>query len=78
MELGFHLTEKGNVLSIDNFNTASASCRSEAGFSQTIIDKEARDVIRDLFPNIPDDDTDQIIKTAFQKVYTDCFILPTV
>ncbi|QKX56456.1 uncharacterized protein TRUGW13939_03561 [Talaromyces rugulosus] len=67
MELGFHLTEKGNVLSIDNFNTASASCRSEAEFSQTIIDKEARDVIRDLFPNIPDDDTDQIIKTAFQK-----------
>lgn len=68
MEMGFHLTEKGNVLSIDNFNTASACGRSEADVSQTIIDKEARDVIRDLFPNIPYGDTDQIIKTAFQKV----------
>lgn len=66
-ELGFHVTEKGNVLSMDNFNTASASGRSGAESSQTVIDKEARDVIRDLFPNIPDDDMGQIIKTAFQK-----------
>ncbi|KAE8136152.1 hypothetical protein BDV38DRAFT_272218 [Aspergillus pseudotamarii] len=35
--------------------------------SQTTINTEARDVLKDLFPNIPDNDLNQIIKTAFQK-----------
>ncbi|GFF49781.1 LOW QUALITY PROTEIN: hypothetical protein IFM46972_08886 [Aspergillus udagawae] len=35
--------------------------------SQITINTEARDVLRDLFPNIPDNDLNQIIKTAFQK-----------
>lgn len=34
---------------------------------QITINTEARDAIRDLFPNIPDNDLHQIIKTAFQK-----------
>ncbi|CRG85597.1 hypothetical protein PISL3812_02642 [Talaromyces islandicus] len=48
-------------------HVSSTGGRPDAELSQAIIDKEARDVIRDLFPNIPDNDTDQIIKTAFQK-----------
>lgn len=34
---------------------------------QITINTEARDAIKDLFPNIPDNDLHQIIKTAFQK-----------
>lgn len=34
---------------------------------QITINTEARDTIKDLFPNIPDNDVNQIIKTAFQK-----------
>lgn len=34
---------------------------------QITINTEARDTIKDLFPNIPDNDLNQIIKTAFQK-----------
>jgi hypothetical protein len=34
---------------------------------QVTINTEARDTIKDLFPNIPDNDLNQIIKTAFQK-----------
>ncbi|KAH1855598.1 hypothetical protein KXV74_008788 [Aspergillus fumigatus] len=43
----------------------SKHANSEA--SQITINTEARDVLRDLFPNIPDNDLNQIIKTAFQK-----------
>lgn len=44
--------------------------RSRAGseISQVRLNTDARDAIRDLFPNIPDQDLNQIIKTAFQKV----------
>ena len=42
--------------------------RADSVVSQTTINTEARDAIRDLFPNIPDSDLNQIIKTAFQKV----------
>ena len=34
---------------------------------QKTVNTEARDAIKDLFPNIPDNDVHQIIKTAFQK-----------
>lgn len=40
----------------------------DTGRSQDKINVEARDTIKDLFPNIPKKDLDQIIKTAFQKV----------
>ena len=36
--------------------------------SQAIIDTQARDAIRDLFPNIPGKDLHEIIARAFQKV----------
>ncbi|KAH8693084.1 hypothetical protein BGW36DRAFT_33749 [Talaromyces proteolyticus] len=67
MELGVYLTENGTVLSIEQFNTNIANERNGTEISQVTINTEARDVIRDLFPNIPDDDVNQIIKTAFQK-----------
>ncbi|THC98232.1 hypothetical protein EYZ11_002314 [Aspergillus tanneri] len=41
--------------------------RSNSEVSQITINTEARDVLKDLFPNIPDNDLNQIIKTAFQK-----------
>ncbi|KAE8379463.1 hypothetical protein BDV26DRAFT_280321 [Aspergillus bertholletiae] len=41
--------------------------RTNSESSQTTINTEARDVLKDLFPNIPDNDLNQIIKTAFQK-----------
>ncbi|GIJ84130.1 hypothetical protein Asppvi_002966 [Aspergillus pseudoviridinutans] len=53
---------------LSQLNVAARESRhanSEA--SQITINTEARDVLRDLFPNIPDNDLNQIIKTAFQK-----------
>lgn len=41
---------------------------AESEVSQVTINTEARDAIKDLFPNIPQHDLYQIIKTAFQKV----------
>lgn len=42
--------------------------RAASEVSQVTINTDARDAMRDLFPNIPDHDLNQIIKTAFQKV----------
>jgi hypothetical protein len=42
--------------------------RAASEASQITINTDARDAMRDLFPNIPDKDLNQIIKTAFQKV----------
>ena len=42
--------------------------RADSVISQNTINMEARDAIKDLFPNIPERDLNQIIKTAFQKV----------
>lgn len=42
--------------------------RAESEVSQTTLNTEARDTIKDLFPNIPEKDLNQIISTAFQKV----------
>ena len=36
--------------------------------SQAVIDTQARETIRDLFPKIPSDDLHTIIGRAFQKV----------
>jgi hypothetical protein len=41
--------------------------RSDDMKDQITINTKARDAIKDLFPNIPDNDLHQIIKTAFQK-----------
>ncbi|CAI7642867.1 unnamed protein product [Penicillium manginii] len=40
---------------------------ADANKDQLTINTEARDAITDLFPNIPQNDLHQIIKTAFQK-----------
>ena len=37
--------------------------------SQAVIDTQAREAIKDLFPNIPQQDSHEIIGRAFQKVY---------
>lgn len=68
MELGLYISENGNVVPFEQFGTKSARTDGDADVPQITINTEARDVIRDLFPRIPDDDINQIIKTAFQKV----------
>jgi len=51
-----------------DIQTQSRRERAESEASQTTLNTEARDAIKDLFPNIPDKDLNQIISTAFQKV----------
>ncbi|KAF3393080.1 hypothetical protein DPV78_009378 [Talaromyces pinophilus] len=67
MELGLYISENGNVVPFEQFGTKSARTDGDVDVPQITINTEARDVIRDLFPRIPDDDINQIIKTAFQK-----------
>ena len=67
MDLGTHLTRNGNAMPFSVPVSRPSDAMEEV--SQVTINTEARDVIRDLFPNIPDDDINQIIKTSFQKVY---------
>lgn len=68
MELGLYISENGNVVPFEQFGTKSTTTDGDVDVPQITINTEARDVIRDLFPRIPDDDINQIIKTAFQKV----------
>ncbi|CAI7582699.1 unnamed protein product [Penicillium glandicola] len=67
-ELGFYLTSTGKTVPstfptdrIENLKQADSE------ISQITLNTEARDALKDLFPNIPDKDLNQIIKTAFQK-----------
>lgn len=71
---GIVLTSAGTVLAEDEsqpFHRRSKRVKeqqaSQERKDQITINTEARDTIRDLFPNIPDNDLNQIIKTAFQK-----------
>jgi hypothetical protein len=71
---GIVLTSAGTVLAEDEFESFQPRSRRlkdqmevEEQKDQVTINTEARDTIRDLFPNIPDNDLNQIIKTAFQK-----------
>ncbi|KAF7595740.1 hypothetical protein BBP40_004871 [Aspergillus hancockii] len=67
MDLGLYLTPAGKAMAFQGIgNTGSRQCIN-SDVSQTTINTEARDVLKDLFPNIPDNDLNQIIKTAFQK-----------
>jgi hypothetical protein len=68
MYLGLQLTATGNVMPVHSNAAAGESKHANTEASQITINTEARDVLRDLFPNIPDNDLNQIIKTAFQKV----------
>jgi hypothetical protein len=69
MDLGLQLTATGNVMPVHSIAAARESRHANPEASQITINTEARDVLRDLFPNIPDNDLNQIIKTAFQKVW---------
>ena len=66
MERGLYLTATGKVVPIHGVGDSTRS--HDPGVSQIMINTEARDALKDLFPNIPDNDLNQIIKTAFQKV----------
>lgn len=68
MDLGLYLTATGRAMPFYNVGSNEGSLRINSEASQITINTEARDVLRDLFPNIPDTDLNQIIKTAFQKV----------
>lgn len=70
MERGFFLSSSGRVVAYQNQRPdqiqGNKSASSEQ--SQETINAEARDAIKDLFPNIPTKDLNQIVKTAFKKV----------
>ncbi|GLA23233.1 hypothetical protein CBS76997_603 [Aspergillus niger] len=67
MDLGLYLTAAGKAVPFRTVGGENDRKRADSEVSQTTINTEARDVLRDLFPNIPDNDLNQIIKTAFQK-----------
>ncbi|KAI9039526.1 DUF2293 domain-containing protein [Aspergillus affinis] len=66
-DLGLYLTATGKTVPFNGDNTAGIRKRANSEVSQITINTEARDVLKDLFPNIPANDLNQIIKTAFQK-----------
>ncbi|KAJ5549761.1 hypothetical protein N7535_002297 [Penicillium sp. DV-2018c] len=66
-ELGFYLTSTGKAVAIYATGRTDEHKRADSEISQITLNTEARDALRDLFPNIPDTDLNQIIKTAFQK-----------
>lgn len=68
MELGFYLTATGKAVPYYTVGETEYQSGASPEVSQVIINTEAREILRDLFPNIPDNDLYQIIKTAFQKV----------
>lgn len=68
MDLGLYLTASGKTIPFHGGSNAGNRKRTNSEVSQITINTEARDVLKDLFPNIPTNDLNQIIKTAFQKV----------
>ena len=68
MDLSLYLTPTGKAMPFQSIGYTQTRKRTNSESSQTTINTEARDVLKDLFPNIPDNDLNQIIKTAFQKV----------
>lgn len=66
--LGLYLTSTGKAVPFHTLGTLEHHTTTDSEAPQEVINKEARDTIKDLFPNIPDNDLFQIIKTAFQKV----------
>lgn len=67
-ELGLYLTSAGKAVPFHTLGGLQKDTTASSEVDQITINTEARDAIRDLFPNIPDNDLNQIIKTAFQKV----------
>lgn len=68
MDLGFYLTATGKAVPYYTAGETDNQSGASSEVSQVTINTEAREILRDLFPNIPDNDLYQIIKTAFQKV----------
>ncbi len=71
---GIVLTSAGTVVAENEFESFHPRSKrlqeqvvAQERKDQITINTEARDTIRDLFPNISDNDLNQIIKTAFQK-----------
>ena len=67
-ELGLYLTSTGKAVPFHTLGSLEHRPATDSEASQEVINTEARDTIKDLFPNIPDKDLFQIIKTSFQKV----------
>ncbi|ODH49676.1 hypothetical protein GX48_04200 [Paracoccidioides brasiliensis] len=72
MERGLFLSSTGKVVPYHASTQNPAGIRgqerrADSEVSQNTINVEARDAIKDLFPNIPTKDLNRIIKTAFQK-----------
>ena len=70
--LGLYLTSTGKAVPFHTLGTVEDHATADSEVNQEVINTEARDAIKDLFPNIPDNDLFQIIKTAFQKVCLQC------
>ncbi|KAH8425690.1 uncharacterized protein LDX57_003438 [Aspergillus melleus] len=66
-DLDLYLTATGKAVPFNGDKSAGNRKRANSEVSQITINTEARDVLKDLFPNIPANDLNQIIKTAFQK-----------
>ncbi|KAL2837413.1 hypothetical protein BJY01DRAFT_45584 [Aspergillus pseudoustus] len=66
MDRGLYLTSTGKTVPFHSMGNGTGPTQTNS-VSQITINTEARDVLKDLFPNIPDNDLNQIIKTAFQK-----------
>ena len=72
-QYGVQLSASGHVVGnsyetfLQGYRGRGAPGSEEEGWDQTTLNTKARDAIKDLFPNIPDNDLFQIIKTAFQK-----------
>ncbi|KAL2803337.1 hypothetical protein BJX63DRAFT_425364 [Aspergillus granulosus] len=66
MDRGLYLTSAGKTVPFYSLGNGTGPAQTNSD-SQITINTEARDVLKDLFPNIPDNDLNQIIKTAFQK-----------
>src|SRR5271155_3516523 len=69
---GITLSSAGTLIKEDEVQSFRQRYRKgkkskEKPKDQITVNTEARDAIKDLFPNIPDNDMHQIIKTAFQK-----------
>src|SRR5690348_7796797 len=63
MERGFVLTATGKILPYHQASNSGATTRerrADSEVSQNTINDEARDAIKDLFPNIPKKDLNQI------------------
>lgn len=86
MSLGISLTQSGHVLPTQTvqhtahhepgprnrvtMNQLGGNAPLEVDVPQAILDTQAREAIKDLFPKIPEKDLHQIIRRAFKKVWS--------